>query len=140
MILRKFFLISIFLLSNIFAQNASSREWTIFRKGLAEYQKGNYETARQSFSLMISKLPNSAITTANKLMLAKTNYKSGDYEISLRQCEEFKQFYPSSDYIDDIKYLMGNNYYRQNRIETAVVTWLDAAFESRDDPLKRLGL
>jgi len=137
MIFRKFFLISIFLLSNIFAQNASSREWTIFRKGVAEYQKGNYETARQSFSLMISKLPNSALTTANKLMLAKTNYKSGDYDVSLRQCEEFKQFYPSSDYIDDVKYLIGNNYYRQNRIETAVVTWLDAAFESGDKSLKR---
>ena len=81
MSIRYAFLITIFLLSNISAQNASSREWTIFRKGVAEYQKGNYDMARQSFSLMISKLSNSPLTTANKLMLAKTNYKSGDYEL-----------------------------------------------------------
>lgn len=123
-------------ITSVFAQNASSREWAIFRNGVAEYQQGNYDVARQSFSLMISKLPNSPLLTANKLMLAKTNYKSGDYEVSLRQCEEFKKLYPSSNYIDDIKYLMGNNYYRQNRIETAVETWLDAAFTSSDKILQ----
>lgn len=119
----------------MFAQNASTREWTIFRKGVDEYQKGNYEIARQSFSLMISKLPNSALTTANKLMLAKTNYKTGDYNIALQQCEDFKKLYPFSSYVDDIQYLMGNIYYRQNRIETAIETWLNAAFSSNDKVL-----
>ena len=115
-----------------YSQNASSREWTIFQKGLSEYNNGNYDLARQSFSLMISKLPNSMLTTANYLMLAKTNYKTADYQTSLVQCEDFKKQFPLSSYIDDINYLMGNNYYKLNRIETAVLTWLKTGFETKD--------
>jgi ABC-type branched-subunit amino acid transport system substrate-binding protein len=118
------------------AQNASSREWTIFHKGLAEYNNGNYDMARQSFSLMISKLPNSQLSTINHLMLAKTNYKTADYQVSLQQCEEFKKLFPNSSYMDDINYLTGNNYYRLNRLETAVVTWLNTGFETTDKKLQ----
>ncbi len=129
------FLLIIFLVSNLMAQNASTREWTIFQKGVTEYQKGNYEKARQSFSLMINKLPNSALKTANHLMLAKTNYKSGDYDASLLQCEEFKKRFPQSKYIDDVRYLMGNNYYRLQRIETAVTSWLNVGFSTSNTVL-----
>ncbi|KAA3614899.1 MAG: outer membrane protein assembly factor BamD [Calditrichaeota bacterium] len=132
----KFFFLTIFLVSNLFAQNASTREWTIFQKGVSEYQKGNYDKARQSFSLMINKLPNSALTTANYLMLAKTNYKSGDFEVALQQCEEFKKRFPQSKYVDDIRYLMANSYYRQERIETAVTTWLKAGFSTSNPVLR----
>jgi len=132
----KLFFLLIFLFSNLIAQNASTREWTIFQKGVAEYQKGNYEKALQSFSLMINKLPNSALTTANHLMLAKTNYKFGDYDVSLQQCEEFKKRFPQSKYIDEIKYLMGNNYYRLERIETAVASWLKVGFGTSNSVLR----
>ena len=128
----KLFFLIIILFFNLMAQNASTREWTIFQKGVLEYQKGNYEKARQSFSLMIIKLPNSALTTVNHLMLAKTNYKSGDYNFSLQLCEEFKKRFPQSEYFDDINYLMGNNYYRLGRIETAVTNWLKVGFGTSD--------
>jgi ABC-type branched-subunit amino acid transport system substrate-binding protein len=130
----------LFLFSIIEAQNASTREWTIFQKGVTEYQKGNYEKARQSFSLMINKLPNSALTTANYLMLAKTNYKSQAYEASLQQCEEFKKNFPQSNYLDDIRYLMGNNYYRLDRIETAVTTWLNVGIGTSNSVLREKSL
>lgn len=132
----KLFFLLFILCSSLFAQNASTREWTIFQKGIVEYQKGNYEKARQSFSLMISKLPNSALMTANHLMLAKTNYKSGDYNISLQQCEEFKKRFPNSKYVDDIKYLTGNNYYRLERVETAVIAWLKVGFGTSNSVLR----
>lgn len=122
--------------SSLSAQNVSSREWGIFNKGLAEYNNGNFETARQSFSLMINKLPDSPLTTVNHLMLAKTNYKSADYQTSLQQCEEFIQAFPNSNYIDNINYLIGNNYYRLNRLESAVTTWLATAFSTKNIILK----
>ena len=134
---RGFIVILFLLFSVIHAQNASPREWTIFRKGISEYQKGNYDLARQSFSLMINKLSSSVLTTANKLMLAKTNYKTGNYTTSLEECEEFKKEYPQSSYLDDINYLIGNNYYRLNRIETAVVTWLKVGFTTSDNILRQ---
>ncbi len=115
------------------AQNASQREWKIFRKGVSEYQNGNYDLALQSFSLMLNKLPNSALTTANFLMLAKTNYKAGHYQTSLEQCSNFLNRFPKSAYRDDILLLAGNNYYRLNRIDAAVEQWLLAA-KNADDP------
>ncbi len=134
--IRILLLLLIFFLSNLSAQNASTREWTIFQKGVSEYQKGNYEKARQSFSLMINKLPNSSLTTANHLMLAKTNYKSGDYDASLQQCEDFKKRFPKSKYLDDIKYLTGNNYYRLERVETAITSWLKIGFGTSNSVLR----
>lgn len=140
MIFRKTFVLILLGLQFSYSQNASSREWTIFQKGLAEYNSGNYDLARQSFSLMISKLPNSMLITANYLMLAKTNYKTADYQASLVQCEEFKKKFPYSSYIDDIIFLMGNNYYKLNRIETAVTSWLTAGFKTNDKILQRKSL
>ncbi len=122
------------------AQNASSREWTIFRKGVAEYQKGNYELARQSFSLMISKLPNSALTTANYLMLAKTHYKMGEYTTALEQAAAFKRDFPNSSYTDDMSYLQANSYYRMDRVDRAVLQWLEVAFSGTDDRLRQKAL
>lgn len=124
------------LASTLFAQNASSREWTIFQKGISEYQKGNWENARQSFSLMLNKLPNSALTTANELMLAKTNYKSQDYNIALRQCAEFRNKYPHSSYLDDISYLEGAIYFKTGKKEAALEQFLATAFSSNDAELQ----
>ncbi len=119
------------------AQNASQREWKIFRKGVSEYQNGNYDLALQSFSLMLNKLPNSALTTANFLMLAKTNYKAGNYETSLEQCTAFLNRFPHSSYRDDILLLTGNNYYRLNRPDAALQQWLTTVRESTDPVLKK---
>ena len=128
----KFILLFILVFAlNLPAQNASSREWTIFRSGISQYQKANYEKALQSFSLMLNKLPNSALTTANLLMLAKTNYKMGNYQASLVQCAEFKKKFPYSAYLDDIGYLSANNYYRMGRLQKAAVEWLDLALSAK---------
>ncbi len=127
---------TLLLFTNLSAQNATSREWGVFNKGLTEYSNGNFEMARQSFSLMINKLPNSPLTTANTLMLAKSNYKSGDYQASLQQCEDFKQKFPNSNYIDDVNYLAANNYYRLGSLESAIKTWLATAYQTNDPILK----
>ncbi len=132
MIRIKFILLFILLFTlNLPAQNASSREWTIFRSGISQYQKANYEKALQSFSLMLNKLPNSALTTANLLMLAKTNYKMGNYQVSLVQCAEFTKKFPNSTYLDDIGYLRANNYYRMGRLQNAAVEWFDLALSAK---------
>ncbi len=133
----KAFLLLLLIFSFSFAQNASPREWKIFRKGVSDYKAGEYETARQSFSLMLNKLPDNALATANWLMLAKCNYKLDDYDVSLRQCEEFKQKFPASSYLDDINYLAANNYYRLGRIEEAVETWLETGYSASDPVLQK---
>lgn len=129
--------IILFLSVNLQAQNASSREWTIFRTAVSQYQKANYEKALQGFSLMLNKLPNSALTTANMLMLAKTNYKMGNYQASLLQCEEFKKKYPRSSYLDAIRLLSGNNYYRLNDLSNAAREWLHVALSAQNPVIRQ---
>ncbi|RMH63441.1 MAG: outer membrane protein assembly factor BamD, partial [Calditrichaeota bacterium] len=129
-------LLSLLWISPLASQNASAREWKIFRKGVAEYQNGNYELALQSFSLMLNKLPNSALTTANMLMLAKTHYKAGRYEASLTQCRRFLERFPDSKYVPEIYYLTGNNYYRLEKQVPALKNWLTALEKSENEALR----
>lgn len=129
-------LIVLILVISLHAQNASSREWIVFRSAVSQYQKANYEKALQGFSLMLSKLPNSALTTANMLMLAKTNYKMGNYQASLLKCKEFIKKFPGSSYTDAINLLIGDNYYRQKRMQNAAETWLQMALDATDKNIR----
>ncbi|MBN1545292.1 MAG: penicillin-binding protein activator, partial [Syntrophaceae bacterium] len=120
-----------------FSQSASKREWTIFQKGVQEYKQGAYKSAEEHFSLVLEKLPNSQLLTAYRLMLAKTRYKLEDYAGSLANCEVFLNTFPNSSYVDDIYYLMGNNYYRLRRYEEAVGSWLRTAEKTRETVLSK---
>jgi branched-chain amino acid transport system substrate-binding protein len=117
----------IFSVSEINAQQALQREWTIFRKGVDDYLAGNYEAAEKNFNLVITKLPNNNLLTANYLMLAKTKYKIGDYNASNADCDDFLKLFPASSYRDDILYLKGNNYFRMKIFQQAISNWLLAA-------------
>ncbi len=133
-------LVSLLLASLAFPQEASRREKTIFQKGVRDYLQGNYDKAAENFSLVISKLPNSRLLTANYLMLAKTQYKRGEYTTSLETCRRFLDKFPKSSYRDDIRYLMANNYYQLNRLQSAVTTWLSVAETSSEPLLKEKAL
>ena len=122
------------------AQTASQREWTIFDKGVLDYTQGNYEKAAENFQLVISKLPNSPLITANYLMLAKTLYKQKQFVKSADICNEFIKKFPASSYLGNIHFLLGNNYYRLDRNTTAVMHWIKAAESSTDPKLEKMAL
>ncbi|MEJ2054273.1 MAG: ABC transporter substrate-binding protein [Calditrichaceae bacterium] len=121
------YVLILFFIQTLSAQKASEREWTIFRKGVDDYQAGKFNSAEKNFSTMISKLPNNTLLTANYLMLAKTQYKLNTYNESIKTCDYFLNTFPHSDYIDDIYALKGDNFYRQKNYEGAVQNWLTAA-------------
>ncbi|MBN2709529.1 MAG: penicillin-binding protein activator [Calditrichaceae bacterium] len=122
------------------AQTASQREWTIFEKGVSDYKQGHYEKAAENFQLVISKLPNSPLITANYLMLAKTLYKQKQYVKSADICNEFVKKFPASSYLGNVYFLLGNNYYRLDRNTTAVMNWIKAAESSTDPKLEKMAL
>ena len=124
---------SLLFTSLLWAQKASEREWKIFQKGVEQYKSQNYEDAARNFSLVISRLPNNKLITANYLMLAKTQYKQGLYKESLKQCDEFLRKFPKSSYVDDIYYVMGNNYYRLGDYAGAAAAWFKAAEKSDNE-------
>ncbi len=118
----------------LYAQKATDREWVIFNKGVQEYKAGRYKKAAQDFELVLSKIKESPLLTAYTLMLAKSYYKSGDYEASIRSCNNFLKAYPNSQYQPHIRYLIANNY-RLNRLQSAVETWLSIAATGKNKTL-----
>ncbi len=127
--------------STTIAQTALQKEWKIFQQGIQDYKTGEYDRAYKNFSLVISRLgTKSHLLTANYLMLAKTLYKMEQYQKSLEICNQFLKKFPQSSYIDDIRFLQANNYYRLNRIQTASKLWLDLAENAKDPRLRKKAL
>lgn len=138
----KFFLILLLILAaqSTLAQKAPEREWVIFNKGVQDYQNQRYDQAEKIFRTVLEKLPNGQLRTAYSLMLAKTFYKQGKYQLSLDSCSAFLKRFPHSKFCDDIRYVQANNYFRLNRIQTAVSTWLYLAEKSGDRRLSAKAL
>ncbi len=123
--MRKYvFLFFLLVSASLPAQDVTLREKALFEKGLSFYKAGNYKKAEQSFALVISRLPANTYLTANYLMLAKSQYKLGDYSAALNLGEKFLNTFPRSSYKDDILYVMANSYWRFKRRATAVKTWI----------------
>ena len=118
-----------------FMQVIEEREQIILQKNIDLYKEGRYKKAEQNFSLVIDRLPNSKYITTNYLMLAKSKYKLKDYTGALDIGKEFLSKFITSDYRDDMLYLMGNSYYRFKRYETAIKTWSTAITISNDTRL-----
>ena len=135
-----FALLFFFFIQPLFAQKATPREWTIFRKGIEDYLSKDYESAEKNFSLVISKLPDNNLLTANYLMLAKTRYKKGHYQESLALCNDFIRQFPKSRYVYDIYYLKGNNYYRLRQYDEALTSWLLLVDQKQNPELQKKAL
>jgi ABC-type branched-subunit amino acid transport system substrate-binding protein len=117
----------------IMAQNLSDRERAIFEKNLSFYTQGDFKQAEQNFALVITKLPDSPLLTANYLMLIKSQYKRGDYTATIDQGKTFLKKFPKSSYNDDVLYVMGNSYFQLSRYRTAAKNWI-LALQTSDDP------
>ncbi len=137
----KTILLFFLIISTLLGQTALQKEWKIFQQGIQDYKTGEYEKAYKNFSLIVSRLGSkSHLLTANYLMLAKTLYKMERYQKSLEICNRFLKKFPASSYVDDIQYLMANNYYRLNRIQTASKLWLSLAEKAQDARLRKKAL
>ena len=133
-------LLFFFLIQPAFAQKATPREWNIFRKGVDDYLSKDYDSAEKNFSLVISKLPDNNLLTANHLMLAKTKYKQGRYQESLTFCNDFIRQFPNSRYVYDIYYLKGNNHYRLRQYDEALTNWLLLVNQKQNPALRQKAL
>ena len=136
-----FILLLIFsLVITIAAQDTRQRELAILEKNVDLYKAGKYEKAEQNFNLIIDRLPNSVFITINYLMWAKSKYKLQDYRAALKISQDFISLFPESEYTDDMLLVQGNTYYRLNRFETGVQSWLRAlALSDNDLMIQKLG-
>jgi ABC-type branched-subunit amino acid transport system substrate-binding protein len=125
-------------LSRTMAQDTIERERSLLLKNIDLYKTGRYAKAEENFSLIVERLPNSPFITANHLMLVKTYYKKGQYKTALEFAKNFLDKYPTSTYRDDVLHTIGDCYFKLNRFETAVQSWLTAINQSSDPRLMRM--
>lgn len=119
-------------------QQATQKEWKIFQKGIQDYKTGEFDKAKQNFELVITRLgTKSHLLTANYLMLAKTLYKMGRFQESIKICNQFLQKFRNSKYVDDVRFVLANNYYRLGRVQTATQLWLKLAEGAQDKRLQK---
>ena len=77
------------IIGNLLAKDSSDREKAIFNNNLKLYTEGDYKQAEQNFSLVITKLPDSPLSTTNYLMLIKCRYKLNDYTSTIEYGKKF---------------------------------------------------
>jgi len=118
----------------IFAQTEKSA----FDTSLDAYKNGNYQAAQSGFFKILQDFPDGRLTTATRLMLAKSYYKNGDYANTEIICNYFFTKHPNSTYLDDMRHLLGNTRFQQRQYDAAVAEWNQVVNSSRDPRLKKI--
>ena len=109
----------------------------LFQKGLKYYQEGKYKEAETTFLKILHDYPDTRYLTAVKLMLGKSFYKLGDYHSATIVCNNFKNKHYFSNYLDDIHFLQGQIYFREQKYLPAVEEWLWLVYHDADPRLKK---
>lgn len=93
---------------------------TIFAGGVDSYRRGRYDEAYLKFKQLYSMEKEHIRSTATHLMMAKTLYKMGDYYGSIDLAKMFIKKHSESSYIDDIHYLLAQNFFRLHEFNNSV--------------------
>ncbi len=120
---------------NLFAQNESEQQ--LFNQGVNAYQNGKYRVAERSFFRILQEYPRGRLTTATRLMLAKSYYKLNDFAKTEVICKYFFNKHPESDYLDDMHHLLGNTMYKLGKYQSAISEWAWVLENGDDNRLKR---
>lgn len=133
-------LIGIFFISVLFHPLSATNQESdrqLFTDGLSAYRAGSFPKAETEFFKILRDYPQSRLTTAALLMLAKSYYKERDLTKVVTIVQNFFNRYPASSYQDDMHHLLGEVRFRQGRYSEAVEEWLWVIGHSRDPRLKR---
>ncbi|MBI4532234.1 MAG: outer membrane protein assembly factor BamD, partial [Candidatus Latescibacteria bacterium] len=95
---------------------------TLFVRSVEAYRAGQFQKARAGFREILDRYGKSPAASASALMFSKTLYKLQEYDQVIHAATDMKQRFPTTRYLPDVDYLIGNCYYRMGRL-------LDAAFQ-----------
>jgi ABC-type branched-subunit amino acid transport system substrate-binding protein len=107
-----------------------------FYEGVDLYNRQRYLDALNIFQ-EVNSIPvdENRFYTASSLMLIKTYLKLGEINKCITLGEKFESDFEGSKYYDDVKYTLGEAYFRQSKYKDALLSYF-GALESSDD--KRL--
>jgi ABC-type branched-subunit amino acid transport system substrate-binding protein len=100
----------------------SSKAEELFSKGLESYKSGRYSRARGSFEKVLE-FPLSHRSSAAQLMLARTMFRLGEYEVSLNISKRLQRKFSGSRYLFDAHLIAGHSYYVMKRYYEAATQY-----------------
>ncbi|MFQ6092984.1 MAG: ABC transporter substrate-binding protein [bacterium] len=105
---------------------------SLFAQAVVDYKERAYRSAQAGFQRILD-LPLNQRYSAALLMIGKTYYKLRAYDEAILRAERLFREFPTSTYVDDGHYLLGNCYYRQGRYYEAAEEYL-TIIETEGDP------
>ena len=128
----KKFLVLIIILFSINSYGQTPQELS---KGYQALQAGDYNTAKSIFKKWSEK--KSTYQSSAMFLLAKTEYRQGNYKAGFSTAYELVSKFPNSEYIGDAFYLMGKSAYQQKNYAKATKYWILVLEYSHNEYLRK---
>lgn len=90
-----------------------------FRNAVGDYSGGNFRAAERAFRSLAEAEPAHRRTSASWLMLAKSLYKLGKYDLALATAAGIDDAFPRSRYLPEADLVVGDCEFRQGRVYSA---------------------
>ncbi|MDE2889014.1 MAG: ABC transporter substrate-binding protein [Gemmatimonadota bacterium] len=92
---------------------------TRFQRALGDYTDGNYRAAEAAFRALAEAGPAHRRSSASRLMLAKTHYKLGNYDLGLATATGIHDDFPRSRYLPEADLVIGDCKFQQGLVYSA---------------------
>ncbi|UCE17629.1 MAG: penicillin-binding protein activator [Gemmatimonadota bacterium] len=79
----------------------------LFVQAMADYQRGKFRSAQERLEQILT-LPHNQRYSSALLLLGKTHYKLHAFDVAIMSAERLLREFPTSTYMDDGHYLLGN--------------------------------
>jgi outer membrane protein assembly factor BamD len=81
--------------------------------GDAELERKRYEDARDHYTKIVERHPNSSYAPRARFLIGEAFYREGEFDKAIREFETFMAFYPSHQIADLVQYRLAMAYYDQ---------------------------
>jgi ABC-type branched-subunit amino acid transport system substrate-binding protein len=110
---------------------------SLFYRGVAAFQKGQYNETLKFLDMLDQVYPNHPRTTAAFLLKAKVAFQQKRYQSALKTYQQLIREFPGSQYVDDAIYGVATIYYQMELYEKSVILLLDLLDRSSDTRLQK---
>ncbi len=107
-----------------------------FHSALGDYTAGNYRAAEAAFRALAEADPAHWRTSASRLMLAKSLYKLGKYNLALATAVGIYDAFPRSSYLPEADLIAGDCEFQQGRVYAAAALYARVVSGKADLRLK----
>jgi len=83
------------------------------RLGDTELERKGYQDAREQYTKIVERHPNSSYAARARFLIGETWYREGEFDKAIKEFETFMAFYPSHQIADLVQYRLAMAYYDQ---------------------------